>query len=898
MGAWPELVTLAHEGAAWRLRLCRDPRSAQLGLTFDAPGAPSSTVLFAAVLPAGAFTHVAVVLDADEQAAELCARGRATLLLNGEAADTVLDPEATGGNGGGGGSSSLASAPLGPRSCAACTFLNEDPGTTACAMCGTALPPPVDASKGLAGALLSLMPRVGGAGLDLAGCGGEVGRQGFAGFVKAVRVWGCARSDKAVENYMHFQHLPGGGGSKEARVFQVRAGADRYLRVSLPLESAAGLEDDQAGCPASSGVGLRWAAPGSDEVFGLSESMAQKVAAEAAAAAKDDGMMLETPPTLALDTAPLKSPLRLHTLTEAAADLAAVFGPLEGFDAFSAALFQVPAGFDEELVAVVDAACSAKPGLDPAGLSASDLMPHVSAAFPRVRAAAPETLRLHLSTLKHFNKMVAKAVPLVDLRGADKAGSLAHSLVRSAPLLWLKLKADLWEKALTATRTPGDSAGIDIRINRIIAADQRSRRSGKDAVLLNTTFGQIFSAVNGAEPRRLRISGGEGRVWRANFVGEGSIDAGGPYRESLSDATNDVHLPHLGLFLPCANHKSGLSGDVDGMGGIHNMDKYVPNPSRRKPLHVQMYVFVGKLMGIAMRTKASLPFHFPPLFYKKILGHPVGRLDLKAIDKFLVDKLDDLCAAPEKPGMTAEIFDDQYGDVTFMTTSADGRPVELAPGGKKRHLDLSNCAEYVRLMYGYHLSEFDAAAAAVARGLATQVPLTALRLFTAPQLELLVTGRTEVDLELLKQQTEYQSPYTADHPVVRMFWEMMEGFTHLERSAFIKFVWSRDRLPLRGEDFTSRFKITALSVRGPANGSFPKAHTCFFTVDLPQYTTLEAMTEKVRYAIENCQAIDTDGGGGNFEVPGGAAASGESDDEDSGGGGSDDDGSSSEGGDC
>ena len=87
-------------------------------------------------------------------------------------------------------------------------------------------------------------------------------------------------------------------------------------------------------------------------------------------------------------------------------------------------------------------------------------------------------------------------------------------------------------------------------------------------------------------------------------------------------------------------------------------------------------------------------------------------------------------------------------------------------------------------------------------------------------------------------------------------------------------------------------------MRGPANGSFPKAHTCFFTVDLPQYTTLEAMTEKVRYAIENCQAIDTDGGGGNFEVPGGAAASGESDDEDGSGGGSDDDGSSSEGGDC
>ena len=206
------------------------------------------------------------------------------------------------------------------------------------------------------------------------------------------------------------------------------------------------------------------------------------------------------------------------------------------------------------------------------------------------------------------------AIPLIDLRAATHAGSLAHSLVRSSPLLWLKLKQDLWTRALQATKAPGDSTGIDIRINRILAVEQQGRRSGKDAVLLSTVFGQIYTVVNPIEPRRLRIMGGEGRTWKANFIGEGSIDAGGPFRESLSDATADIHSAHQGLFLPCANQKSGLSGDVDGMDGILNMDKFVPNPSRcSKPLHVQMFVFVGKLIGIAMRTNAALPFHFPPI---------------------------------------------------------------------------------------------------------------------------------------------------------------------------------------------------------------------------------------------------------------------------------------------
>ena len=54
------------------------------------------------------------------------------------------------------------------------------------------------------------------------------------------------------------------------------------------------------------------------------------------------------------------------------------------------------------------------------------------------------------------------------------------------------------------------------------------------------------------------------------------------------------------------------------------------------------------------------------------------------------------------------------------------------------------------------------------------------------------------------------------------------------------------------------------------NSAFPRSHTCFFTIDLPVYTDLACMTEKVKYAIMNCMSIDTDGGansGGDEELP-------------------------------
>jgi hypothetical protein len=39
----------------------------------------------------------------------------------------------------------------------------------------------------------------------------------------------------------------------------------------------------------------------------------------------------------------------------------------------------------------------------------------------------------------------------------------------------------------------------------------------------------------------------------------------------------------------------------------------------------------------------------------------------------------------------------------------------------------------------------------------------------------------------------------------------------------------------------------------------PVAHTCFFSIELPRYSSYEILRDKLRYAFTNCQAIDTDG---------------------------------------
>lgn len=120
----------------------------------------------------------------------------------------------------------------------------------------------------------------------------------------------------------------------------------------------------------------------------------------------------------------------------------------------------------------------------------------------------------------------------------------------------------------------------------------------------------------------------------------------------------------------------------------------------------------------------------------------------------------------------------------------------------------------------------------------------------------MVCGSPEIDIKLLQSITEYSGCSSTDEHVV-LFWRALEDFNNEERSALIRFTWGRSRLPLNAASFTQRFKLQNFDKR-PPDQYFPVAHTCFFSLELPRYSSLEIMKEKLRYAIFNCEAIDGD----------------------------------------
>ena len=53
-----------------------------------------------------------------------------------------------------------------------------------------------------------------------------------------------------------------------------------------------------------------------------------------------------------------------------------------------------------------------------------------------------------------------------------------------------------------------------------------------------------------------------------------------------------------------------------------NNEKFVPNPQHSSPLALSMLRFVGRLMGLSLRTRLCLPFELPGLIWKRVLVRP------------------------------------------------------------------------------------------------------------------------------------------------------------------------------------------------------------------------------------------------------------------------------------
>jgi len=266
---------------------------------------------------------------------------------------------------------------------------------------------------------------------------------------------------------------------------------------------------------------------------------------------------------------------------------------------------------------------------------------------------------------------------------------------------------------------------------------------------------------------------------------------------------------------------------------------------------------LGVIMGCSIRTKNFLNLDLPSIVWKQLVDVPITRKDLENIDRYLIQCLDDVINLHKKG-----IDDSNFNDIIqekFVTCLSDGSEVELLNGGKSMMVTFAKRVEWAELVEKIRLNESKKQAEALRKGLCLIVPEGLLNLLTWRELETLVCGKPILDIDLLRTNTIYRGCSETDS-VVEYFWKALTEYSPEERSMYLRFVWGRSRLPLTSKDFPMKHQIEILKkASADPDMMLPVAHTCFFSIELPKYSSYELLRDKLKYAITNCQAIDTDG---------------------------------------
>ncbi|CAG9327548.1 unnamed protein product [Blepharisma stoltei] len=498
-------------------------------------------------------------------------------------------------------------------------------------------------------------------------------------------------------------------------------------------------------------------------------------------------------------------------------------------------------GAAEQLVNYLDEFTQSK-GLDILNLKNEEINPNENELiyYQELEKISKDDMRELYQILLRFNKRVESSLYLFNLHldSIASMSELQRVFIGSRSYVFFRFKNGILKDSLTKT---ANEKRTEITIDRPKAARHRDRKD-VDVYGQFSIFGQIYRCMINIPNTEFRNSE---RVYRVTYRGEASIDAGGPYNESMSNMCDELQSSYLRLLVPCPNNVNNIG---------ENRESWIINPSADSPQDLELFTFLGKLMGAAIRTQNNLNISFPPLFWKRLLMDPLSTRDLRGIDVCTVQILE-ILRNPEENQLTPETFAYAY-DEKFATKDSSGREVELIPNGKEISVTYETAKEYADLIEKFRLSEGAKAYEAIRNGISAVVPIDYLNLFSWKQVETLVCGASNIDIEILKGNTDYENCSIND-PHISTFWEVLLEMTPKERSLYLKFVWGRSKLP-SGKEW-KHMKITRYLPQGPVNNYLPVSHTCFFSIELPAYTSKEVMREKMLYAITHCTDIDLDG---------------------------------------
>lgn len=215
--------------------------------------------------------------------------------------------------------------------------------------------------------------------------------------------------------------------------------------------------------------------------------------------------------------------------------------------------------------------------------------PNPPLEYDFVRDLPLESLHSRLVLLHHFSELLCPCLAMLPMTGDLSLGALKDVLVYS-------IKEAAFRKVIQTTMVRDKAHGPVIELNRIQVKRSRSRSGGGLAGVdgMKSVFGQMVQKLPLLNQEALYLPH---RVWKVKFVGESVDDCGGGFSESIAEMCDELQNGCVPLLIQTPNGR-GEAGT--------NRDCFLLDPTLTTVLQMNMFRFLGVLMGIAVRTGSPL----------------------------------------------------------------------------------------------------------------------------------------------------------------------------------------------------------------------------------------------------------------------------------------------------
>ena len=438
------------------------------------------------------------------------------------------------------------------------------------------------------------------------------------------------------------------------------------------------------------------------------------------------------------------------------------------------------------------------------------------------------------SATKPTSATGSREIPLDNIVGADR---LIEFVGENRVLLnaLIRNNAGLLDRGLRAlVQVPRCRAVLDFDVKRQWFKTQvrrlrqhASRRHGNIRLHINrkTVFEEAYHQLRLRNADEMR-----GRL-HITFRDEEGIDAGGLSREFFAILAKEMFNPNYALF----------TSTEDGC-------TFQPNPnSSINPDHLSYFRFCGRIVGKAVADGYLLDAHFTRSLYKHMLGIKPSHHDMEAIDPDYYRNLKTILEYNlEDIGLDLffSIDDNSFGR---------RKVIDLIPNGRTVAVTEENKEEYVQLVCEHRMTTaIQNQIKAYLDGFYELVSPDLIAIFTPRELELVISGLPDIDVDDLKKNTDYIG-WKATDKEIQWFWNVMTTLSRNQKAAFLQFVTGSSKVPLAGfaelQGMRGIQKFSIHKVTNMTKGALMSAHTCFNSLDLPPYGSEEEMGEKLLYAI-------------------------------------------------